>query len=135
MASILNTDQEGYRWLDRQDQLPDLTELSDSFGTDKYQHKFFFDPCGFYKIVLNPQILEFANPLLEMKFGEKPNGNSEVFLMWEKQPGAGIAVEDIISDAERLWSMLRSWFERTTGRKLLKREDAAGLLSLLRRNS
>lgn len=132
MSSILNTDQEGYRWLDRQDQLPELSEVSDSFGTEEYQHKFFFDPHGFYKIVLEPEILDFANPLIELKFEEKPYGDTKVFLMWERQPGAGIAVEDIISDAERLWSMLKAWFERTTGRKLLKREEAAGLLSLLR---
>ena len=133
MSSILNTSQEGYRWLDRQDAYPQEEDegWSDSFGTDQHQHKFFFDPDGFYKIVLDPAILAFANPLLEMKFGNAVGGMAPVYLMWEKCPAAGIPVVDIISDAERTWSMFKAWFERTSGRLTLKREEFSNLLKLL----
>jgi hypothetical protein len=127
---ILDVLQSGFRWADYEDHLPDLgdDDVSDDFG-DKSLNKFYFNTDGMYKIVLDANALSFAAPLISIKFDHELKMHANpVYLMWQIEPGAGIRVVDVVSDAERSWTLFKDWLVRTSGRQIASRTSFDDLL-------
>jgi hypothetical protein len=121
MATIIKDDYAGYRWLNTvKGDVFDGKEPIDVFGDSESSSELHYDLAGFFEIKFDKSVVAHIGHFLQFKFDTLVK-RQDVYLFWQKRPSSGITVDNILDDAERLWSVAKDYYKRSAGRAATRR--------------
>lgn len=112
----------GFRWLSgTKGDFFDGQEPIDSFGEDGATSELYYDLSGHFEAKLDESVVSHVGQFLQFKFDCEVKRQT-IYLFWQKQPDFGRPVDNILDDAERLWSIVKDHYGKLLGRSAFKRE-------------
>lgn len=121
MNSVLKDDYTGYRRLvTARTGMFVGHEPVDKFGDDGSLNEFHYDLSGFFEIKFDKTVVMHIGHFLQYKFDADVK-RQDVVLLWQKRPSEGHTVDNIVDDAERLWSLAKEHYFKSVGRHVQRR--------------